>query len=446
MEKLSKKYGFFTAVSMVVGIVIGSGVFKSAGSVLSASGGNLKVSILAWAIGGGIMIVSAYAFSLVAVTLKENNGIADFIEDAFGEKVAYIVAWFMNFIYFPTLTGILAWLAGSVTSSILGYEDTVNGLSVWLFGLGYFILTYLLNLLTPVIAGKWQVSATVIKLIPVFLIAIVGLIIGTVNGNISTNFSVIAENSGAGSLVKAVAVTAFAYEGWILALSIAPELKNAKRNLPLALVLGSLIVAVAYLLFYIGLSGVLSNEEAIQLSGSLDTSVLAAKRLFGAVLGSTVNVLILVSVLGTLNGLIMGGSRGMYNIALKGRGPKPVWFLKVSKYNVPSYSLVISMVFSLLWGLLWFGNFNGLFNGFMDVSILPIVFLYGSYILVYFNIMINMKNLNVINRFIVPVLSTGGALYLIYGSFISDPLMFIYFSLIVLVIISFGVITYYSRA
>ena len=128
MEKLSKKYGFFTAVSMVVGIVIGSGVFKSAGSVLSASGGNLKVSILAWAIGGGIMIVSAYAFSLVAVTLKENNGIADFIEDAFGEKVAYIVAWFMNFIYFPTLTGILAWLAGSVTSSILGYEDTVNGL------------------------------------------------------------------------------------------------------------------------------------------------------------------------------------------------------------------------------------------------------------------------------------------------------------------------------
>jgi APA family basic amino acid/polyamine antiporter len=440
MSKLDKKYGFFTAVSMVVGIVIGSGVFKSAGDVLNAAGGNLTTAILAWLIGGMIMVVSSYTFSLVAVSIEKSSGIVDYMETATGKKGGYLIAWFLNFVYYPTLIGIITWLAGSITASILNISSPSGP---WLLGLLYLFTTFLLNFISPTLSGRWQVSATIIKLIPLGLIAFVGLIVGFVNGTTIENFTIPATNASTGSLATAVAVTAFAYEGWIIATSINSELKNAKKVLPKALIIGSITVITAYILFFLGLSGVLSNNEAIELSGSLDTTVIAAKRLFGSFLGSTVVVLVLVSVLGTLNGLIMGGIRGMYSISVRDIGPKPEIFKKCSKNNATVNSGILSLVVTLFWLVIWYGNFQGWWNNnFMDTSILPIVFIYGAYIFIYIYIMRSMNQLSFINRYIIPLLASAGGLYLIYGAFMSNKLMFLYFFLIVAVIMLVGMLTY----
>lgn len=439
MKTLEKKYGFYTAVSMVVGIVIGSGVFKSAGDVLALAGGDLFTSILAWLIGGAIMVVSAYTFSLVAVRVEKNSGIVDYIETALGEKAGYIIAWFMNFVYYPTLIGILAWLAGSISVTLFGISAAYM---TWVFALVYLLGTYGLSVLSPILAGKWQVSATVVKLVPLALIALVGLVVGLINGTTIDNFVQNASNVVGGSLAKAVAVTVFAYEGWIIATSINAELKDAKKTLPKALVLGTIIVVAAYILFFLGLSGVLTNNEAVNLGGSLDTTVLAAKRLFGDFFGSAVVVLVLVSVLGTLNGLVMGGFRGMYAISVRNKGPKPEVFKKLSKADSTVNSGLLSLVFTLFWGLLWFGNFEGWWNGFMDTSILPIVFLYASYIIVYVFIIRKLEDLSFVNRYVFPVIASLGALYLVYGAFTSDPKMFLYFSLIVIAFLGVGILLY----
>ncbi len=88
-SKLSKKYGLITAIAMVVGIVIGSGVFFKAEKVLTATGGNLSLGILAWLIGGAIMIVCAYTFSILATRYEHVNGIVDYAENSLGKKYAY---------------------------------------------------------------------------------------------------------------------------------------------------------------------------------------------------------------------------------------------------------------------------------------------------------------------------------------------------------------------
>jgi len=440
METLKKKYGFVTATAMVVGIVIGSGVFKSAGGVLDAAGGSLFTAIVAWLVGGAIMVVSAYAFSLIAVRVEKNSGIVDYVEEAAGEKAGYLMAWFMNFVYYPTLIGILAWLGGSISATLFGFTAAS---ATWYLAALYLVCTYVLSILSPKLAGQWQVSATVIKLVPVALIAVVGLISGLFNGTTVDNFTNAATNASAGSLAKAVAVTVFAYEGWIIATSINSELRDAKKTLPRALVFGTLAVVAAYLLFFLGLSGVLTNNRAIELSGSLDTSVEAAKTLFGNFFGSAVVVLVLVSVLGTLNGLVMGGVRGMYAVSVRGKGPKPELFTKLSKNDATVNSGFLSFVVTLFWGLLWFGNFEGWWNGnFMDTSILPIVFLYASYIVVYVFISRKLTDLNVYQRYVVPVVASLGALYLVYGAFTSDEKMFLYFALIVLVVTVVGFLTY----
>ncbi len=442
MKKQKKKYGLFTAVAMVVGIVIGSGVFKSAGGVLEKTNGNLPLALLAWLIGGLIMMVSAYTISLVAQRVEKSSGIIDYVEDAFGERAGYLVAWFLNFVYYPTLVGILAWLSGTIFSGLLGAENPVTGTLTWVMAVVFFTATYLLNFLSPVLAGKWQVSTMSLKLIPLALIAVVGLIFGLINGGTIASFTYVSSTLSGGSLVTAVAVTAFAYDGWIVATTINSELVDAKKTLPKALVLGTLIVLFAYLIFFVGLSGVITNTEAIELSGSLQTSVLATERLFGTIGGSILSVLILVSVLGTLNGVSMAGVRGMYSISIRNVGPKPEFFGKLTKFDATFNSGLLSVVLTLFWLFIWYGNFQGWWGGFMDTSILSIVFLGFSYLMIYSNIVRNYKDLNVWNRYVVPSLAAFGAGYLIYGAYKSDPKMFFYFSVLVFVFLLSAILTY----
>ena len=90
--KLEKRYGLITAIAMVVGIVIGSGVFFKAEKVLTATGGNLPLGILSWVIGGVIMISCAYTFAVMATKYEKVNGIVDYAEAAMGEKYG-ILCW-----------------------------------------------------------------------------------------------------------------------------------------------------------------------------------------------------------------------------------------------------------------------------------------------------------------------------------------------------------------
>ena len=110
-NELEKKYGLPTAICMVVGIVIGSGVFFKAESVLVQTGGNMPLGILAWLIVGAIMIVCSYVFATMATRYGKVSGLVDYAEATVGDRYAYLVGWFMASIYTPTLTSVLAWVS-----------------------------------------------------------------------------------------------------------------------------------------------------------------------------------------------------------------------------------------------------------------------------------------------------------------------------------------------
>ena len=88
-NELKRKYGLPTAISMVVGIIIGSGIFFKAQKVLAVSEGSLPISVLAWVIGGLIMIVCSLAFANLASKYERVNGIVDYAEVAVGSKYVY---------------------------------------------------------------------------------------------------------------------------------------------------------------------------------------------------------------------------------------------------------------------------------------------------------------------------------------------------------------------
>ena len=134
--------------------------------LLTATGGNLGLGILAWIIGGIIMIVCAYSFAVMATKYQYVNGIVDYAEAAMGEKYGYYVGWFMAIIYLPTLTSVLSWVSARYTSVLLGFS--ITGGECMTIACLFLVGSYALNSLSPVLAGKFQVSTTVIKLIHCF--------------------------------------------------------------------------------------------------------------------------------------------------------------------------------------------------------------------------------------------------------------------------------------
>jgi APA family basic amino acid/polyamine antiporter len=431
MENLQRKYGFWTASAMVIGIVIGSGVFFKADDVLIASGGNLSTALLAWLIGGSIMVVTAYVFSQIATRVERVNGVVDYFEEAYGEKAGYLVAWFMTFIYYPTLVAVLAWVSANYSVGLLGLES-----GVWVLSSLYMILFFVLNCMSPVLAGKWQVSATAIKLIPLALVACVGIVSGLISGQSLRSFSEAAQNvPSGGGLAVATLATAFAYEGWIIATCINAELRDAKKTLPKALLLGSITVVVIYMLYYLGISGVLSNDEIIKAGDNAPVQVFSL--IFGRLGGTLLTVFVIISCLGTLNGLIMGSTRGMFSIASRDLGPCSSFFKKVNATsNSTVNSAILGFGLSAFWLMVWYGNFAGWWGRFMDISELPIAFLYVIYISLYVFVMRTFDDLGIFGRFIAPFLAGCGSLYIIWGAIHKD--MFIHFLILTVVIIICG--------
>ncbi len=416
MEKLQKKYGLPTAICMVVGTVIGSGLFFKAQNVLAATGGNMPLGILAWIITGALMIICALQFATMATKYEKVSGVVDYAEATCGTAYGYYLAWFLACIYYPGMTGVLAWVSARYFGVLFGW----GAASTEVLALaGFFlILSYAMNFLSPKLAGKIQVSATVIKMIPIGLMAIVGTLVGLINGTLTQNFvTVVSEAVGGtgGGLFAAIVATVFAYEGWICATSINAELKDAKKNLPTALVIGSLIVVVAYVLYYIGVAGGATNEVLIK-----DGATTAFTNIFGGVGGTFLNICIVISCLGTLNGLMLAVTRGMYAIACRNEGPNPEMFSQIDRStNMVTNSSALGLLLSGAWLVYFYGanltgGWFGLFN--FDSSELPIVTLYALYIPIFIRWMIKEKNLGAGKRFILPAASVCCCLFMVFAA------------------------------
>lgn len=441
-SSLQKRYGLITAICMVVGIVIGSGVFFKAEKILAATQGNLSLGILAWILGGLIMIACAYTFAVMATKYQKVNGVVDYAEATVGPNYGYLVGWFLATIYFPTITGVVAWVAARYTCVLFGWS--IVGPEAMIITLLYLTGSFALNAVAPVLAGKLQVSTTIIKMIPLFLMAIVGTIVGLSNGLLVENFNYVAQGdvvTPTKALLTAVVATAFAYEGWIIATSINSEIKDAKKNLPIALVLGTFVIMITYILYYIGLAGAVPN--AVMMKGGEEGARIAFETIFMKGAGTGLFVLIVVSCLGTLNGLMVACTRGLYSIASRNKGPKAEVLKQIDKTtNMPHNSAIIGLFLAAFWTVYfvgsnlvatpWFGKFS------FDGSELTIVTIYLLYLPIFVNIIRKEKDFNLMQRYVGPILSIIASLFMIYASYISHSETVLYYSVIFLIIMTVG--------
>ena len=428
-----RKFGLLTTVAMIAGIVIGSGVFFQTPKVIRAVNGNIFYGAAGYVIVAFAIIFGGLSISLYASTDDGVGGVITYCEKAWGKTMGYITGWFQIIFYLPALVAVICWVAASFTFALFGlpnlltnpgaYVENINVYwpGLWLLTVGYMIGFYVLNTFGTKLAGFYQSFSLIAKLSALIVLAVAGIVFGNPVEAVSSAGSFPGSSAG---LFAALGFIAFSYDGWMVAPSIAHEIKDSKKNLTFALVFAPLLVLVVYLAFYFGLVSFVG--PAAILEGADPTSILAA-RLFGDWGLKIILAFVVVSITGTVNGLVLGYIRLPYALALRDEIFLSDKLKKINKkFDIPLASSLFAFLVPLVWLFLHFASVDGnimwgwTFVEGLEVDVLPIILMYFFLATLYIAILvkkIQKDNMNLAEKFIYPTLALVGAFIVIYGAY-----------------------------
>ena len=425
------EYGLFTAITMIVGIVIGSGIFFKSDNILVATGGSIALGVLVFCIAAISIIFGSLTISQLASRSSQSGGIIAYAEENYNKSLACAFGWFQTFLYFPTLIAVVSWVSGIYICMLFGIESTLE--IQMLIGFAIMAFLFIINTLSAKLGGLFQNASTIIKLVPLALIAIAGLIFGDVS-NISLSHVTSMKSVG---WISAIAPIAFSFDGWVVATSIGHEIKDSKRNLPKALIIAPIFILAMYVLYFVGIS-IYIGPETIMALGDAHVD-LAANSLLGPWGAKIVLVFVIISIMGTINGLTLGMIRLPHSLAKRNMFPNSEVVSKVNeKVLMPVNSALVAFLVSLVWFVVHYitTKFGILPNS--DISEISITMSYTLYIILYvkvFQLGRNGEIKGIWNSIINPALAIIGSLIILFGS-MGNQLFWVYAGFCLLVIIS----------
>ncbi|WP_085247709.1 APC family permease [Gilliamella mensalis] len=407
-NKLRKDLGLVSALSLVVGMVLGAGAFMKPPAVLEVAG-DYHYALLAWIIGGVISICGGLTLCELGVMFPKTGGMLVYLEKIYGAKISHLYGWMMTVIFSPALIGALVGYFSSVFCSLFNIENTYK-MAVGAGALGFIAF---INAIGVKQAGYLQTIATACKLIPILLLAIFGLCQG--NGQVAL-FSA----SGQGietyaPFAVAILATLFAYDGWAQVASVAGEINKPAKVLPKAIILGIIFLVIVYACINIALFKIFPVQEMVSLGH--DASSVASQRLFGHLGGNLVAVGIMVSILGGINGYIMTLSRTIFSMAERGNIVGARYLSTIDEDSrSPVNAILVLVVFSFLYSVLLDAD---------RLSEISMFSIWVFYLLTFIGVIIARKkypniprSYKVIGYPLIPIIAIAGSIYVIYGMLI----------------------------
>jgi APA family basic amino acid/polyamine antiporter len=365
---------------VMMGIVIGSGIFLTTG-IMAKSIPSAGLILLAWIVGGLLTLAGALTYAELGAAMPEAGGQYVYLREAYGPMSGFLFGWILYLVY---LTGGIAALALAFAeytgyffpslgtgNLLLSFDITLlrNPLQYTLsagqlMGVAIIILLSVVNFIGVGLGKSIQNVFTVIKIGTITVIIVLGFAIGKGTAPLLTfnpsNLSFGGVIIGFGVSLVAVA---WAFDGWNNVNFVAGEIKNPKRNLPLALILGTFGITALYVLVNYVYLYALPIQETV---GVVRIAEKATGILFGSSTGALISAAVIVSVFGSLNGTILVGPRVYYAMAKDG-----LFFRKVAhvhpRFRTPGFSILIQAIWASLLTLL--GSFEQIFTFAMFMAI-----------------------------------------------------------------------------
>ena len=258
-QNLQKNLGLAPALSTVIGMVIGGGVFFKPQAVSSLTSGAPGLGMIAWVVAGIITITAGLTAAEVSAAIPKTGGMMVYIEEIYGKKLGVLTGWMQCVLFFPASIAALAVMFGSQSATLIGNESLVVPIT-----LGTILLISILNTISSKTSGLIQTVATICKLIPLILIIVFGFING--GGTNSLTSPLVGPGISTGSVIGQLLIAIlFAYDGWINVGALAGEMKNPGKDLPTAIVGGLTFVMAVYIIINIAYLWVLPANELANL-------------------------------------------------------------------------------------------------------------------------------------------------------------------------------------
>ncbi len=349
--KLKRELGLFPSISIIAGIMIGSGIFFIGSFVLSRANMAPGLALLAWLLAGVVSVLTGLCFAELGASMPRSGGAYVYLREAYGPLWGFLSGWVS---FLVTCSGSISALAVGF-ATYLGALTELSDMAIKLIAIAVIIVLTAINIFGVKLGGRLQSVFLIAKLVPIVLILVVGLFAGQINPSLTL------DPSGTASFSKVISMMGFAliaslwaFEGWSNICGVAEEVKNPRRNIPLALIIAIGGVTLLYILFNFALFRVLPLEV---IATEARPASLAAKNLFGPIGGTLVTVGALISIFGSTNGCVIAFPRIYYAMAEDGL------FFKSFKeihpvYKTPVISLVASAVVAIL--LVFSGTFEQL--------------------------------------------------------------------------------------
>jgi len=328
---ISNKLGLWATTSLVVGNMVGAGIFLMP-SALAAYGG---ISLLGWAFSAAGAFLLAIIFSRLSKLLPGiNGGPYAYTRAGFGNFMGFLIAWG----YWISIWCSNAALAVSLVSALSTFFPILNGNAVAasLTGLSAIWIITWINTRGIVASGKVQLVTTVLKLLPLVAVAIAGLFFINTKNFVPFNISGLLSFN---AITITAATTLFAFLGIECATIPGSSVHNAEKTIPRATMLGTIVTTVIYIAGTISILGII---PAIDLQHSVTPFADAAEKIFGFNARYVVSAGVAIAALGALNGWILIQGQIPYAIAKDKLFPSI--FGKENKKGVPSAGIIIGSI------------------------------------------------------------------------------------------------------
>lgn len=310
-DGLKRTLGFGSAISIVFGTLVGSGIFFKQASVLD-SAGTTSMALLAWIVGGLITLTGGLTIAEIGSQMPYTGGLYVYVENIFGRLPGFLSGWTQVIVYGPAIIGSVVGFMSLLMVNFFGLSQA------WRLPLAILSIVFvaLINLLENRAGAFFSIITTLGKLIPIAVIIIAGIFWGQEHALGQTVQQVTGQGSNFG---VAVLSTLFAYDGWILIANLGGEIKNSQKVLPMAIIWGILAVMAVYVLITYATFRFMPASQIHRLGDN--TVAYLVNDVFGRVGGKLLSAGIIISMLGTLNGKILTFPRIAYAMAKRGDLP-----------------------------------------------------------------------------------------------------------------------------
>ncbi|MBI4476446.1 MAG: amino acid permease [Acidobacteria bacterium] len=430
---LVRQLGLWSSVGVVIGITIGSGIFRTPAGI-AARVPDPQLMLFAWMLGGVITLCGALSIAELAAALPHTGGLYVYLREGWGRMTAFLFGWAQLVLVRAAAVGSIATVFGEYLLRSIGIDPIVHEQAADYVAIGAITFATVINIRGALWGAAIVGMSTIMKYGALVLLVVASFLFGGAHGASASNLVAPGGPVQAGLFGLAIVSVLWAYDGFADLAFAGGEVASPQRNLPRALIIGTLAIIAIY---------VLANAAylyVIPIDAMPASRLVAADTLnvlFGRVGVSVVSVVVMISTFGSLNGTMLVNPRIFFAMA-EDRLFFPALARVHPRYKTPHVAIALAGLLGI--GLVLAGTFEQLIDAFVK-AMLPF---YALSVAAIFTLRRNRPDLRrpytVIAYPLVPIVYLLGVIYLMANALLTDT----FWTVVVFGVVLAGIPVYYA--